>query len=224
MWKYGSVQPDPIDLNSFLTCNPINPIRTRPDLTSACFPCLEKMRIPNSEYFHFIMRFSFPKEKYVVINDFFGMYSSTRLYSPKQVTKCPYASCFFIFGWICIFPFIVRECRKFFVYFRIRSYFFYFTQFLKNTCIWLSILHSILIKYSFFIFFFTILIVGERKNRKVREINKILICTWTVAVSTPSRSEFEIVASMDIQWNAKTRIEKFGQWEIGNTAYVHFLF
>ena len=39
---------------------------------------------------------------------FFGMYSSTRIYSPQQVTKCPYASCFFIFGWICIFPFIVR--------------------------------------------------------------------------------------------------------------------
>ena len=97
-----------------------------------------KMRIPNSEYSHSIMRFSFPKEKYVVINAFLECILPLEYIPPSMLPNVHMHLAFLFLGEYVSFISLLEHAYhpKILVYFSVRTYFFfYFTRFYKNTCI-----------------------------------------------------------------------------------------
>ena len=96
-----------------------------------------KMRIPNSEYSHSIMRFSFPKEKYVVINDFLECILPLEYIPPSMLPNVHMQLAFLFLGEYVSFLLLLEHAYhpKILVYLSVRTYFFYFTQIFKNTCI-----------------------------------------------------------------------------------------
>ena len=104
------------------------------------------MRIPNSEYSHSIMRFSFPKEKYVVINAFLECILPLEYIPPSMLPNVHMHLAFLFLGEYVSFISLLEHAYhpKILVYFSVRAFiylfffifiFFYFTQFYKNTCI-----------------------------------------------------------------------------------------